>query len=113
MVVTDGRGREGDDRRRPRRSSTSLQEKLKAFDAKKPPPLPVAMGLTDRPGPPPKTYLLERGELANRAAEVQPGFPAVLSPGGKPAPADGRAAAEQHRPAAGAGEVDRQSRTTR
>ena len=41
------------------------------------------MGLTDRPGPPPKTFLLERGELANTGDEVQPGFPAILSPGGK------------------------------
>src|SRR5690606_20591068 len=40
-----------------------LQKKLKTFDRKKPAPLPVAMGLTDRPGPPPKTHLLERGEL--------------------------------------------------
>ena len=35
------------------------------------------MGLTDRPGPPPKTFLLERGELANKGAEVQPGFPTI------------------------------------
>ncbi len=64
-----------------------LQKRLKAFDGKRPPPLPVAMGLTDRPGPPPRTHLLERGELANKGAEVEPGFPAVLSPGGKAAPA--------------------------
>ena len=61
-----------------------LQKKLKAFDVKKPAALPVAMGLTDRPGPPPKTHLLERGELANKGTEVRPGFPTVLSPGGKP-----------------------------
>jgi hypothetical protein len=61
-----------------------LRAKLKAFDARKPAPLPVAMGLTDKPGPPPKTFLLERGELSNKGAEVQPGYPAVLSPGGKP-----------------------------
>ena len=41
------------------------------------------MGLTDKPGPAPKTFLLERGELANKGAEVQPGFPAVLLPGYK------------------------------
>jgi hypothetical protein len=64
-----------------------LQKRLKTFDAKKPPPPPVAMGLTDRPGPPPKTFLLERGELANRGAEVEPGFPTVLSPGGQATPA--------------------------
>jgi hypothetical protein len=55
-----------------------LQAQLKAFDALRPPPLPVAMGLSDRPGPPPKTYLLERGVLANKGAEVRPGFPDVL-----------------------------------
>jgi Protein of unknown function (DUF1553)/Protein of unknown function (DUF1549) len=64
-----------------------LQKRLKGFDGRKPALLPVAMGLTDRPGPPPKTYLLERGELSNAAAEVQPGFPTTLSPGGKPTPA--------------------------
>ena len=57
---------------------TMLQDRLKAFDATKPALLPVAMGLTNKPGPPPKTHLLERGELTQRAAEVRPGFPAVL-----------------------------------
>jgi hypothetical protein len=65
-----------------------LQKKLKEFDGKKPAPLPVAMGLIDHPGPPSKTHLLERGELANKGAEVEPGFPAVLSPGSKAAPAN-------------------------
>jgi hypothetical protein len=64
-----------------------LQKRLKGFDGKKPPPAPVAVGLTDRPGPPPKTYLLERGELANKGAEVEPGFPSALSAGGKATPA--------------------------
>jgi hypothetical protein len=64
-----------------------LQDRLKTFDPQKPDPLPVAMGLTDRPGPPPPTHLLERGELTQRAGEVQPGFPAVLSRNGQPAPA--------------------------
>ncbi len=60
-----------------------LQKKLKTFDGKKPAALPVAMGLTDNPGPPPRTFLLERGELANRAEEVQPGFPSILDRAGK------------------------------
>ncbi|HEY1376554.1 MAG TPA: DUF1549 and DUF1553 domain-containing protein [Gemmataceae bacterium] len=55
-----------------------LKRRLAAFDDHKPAPLPVALGLADRPGPPPKTYLLERGELANRAGEVEPGTPAIL-----------------------------------
>jgi hypothetical protein len=65
----------------------SLRQQLKAFDPEKPAPLPVTMGLTDALGPPPKTYVLDRGELGHRAAEVQPGFPAILSPGGKVVPA--------------------------
>src|SRR5207248_3189735 len=64
-----------------------LQRRLKAFDGRKPAPLPAAMGLADLPGTPPTTHVLERGELAHRAAKVQPGFPAILWPGGKPAPA--------------------------
>jgi hypothetical protein len=58
-----------------------VKKRLAGFDGKKPPPPSVAMGLTDRPGPPPKTYLLERGELANRGAEVEPGFPVILTGG--------------------------------
>ncbi|MCI0705644.1 MAG: DUF1549 and DUF1553 domain-containing protein, partial [Planctomycetia bacterium] len=61
-----------------------LKNKLKAFDKKKPPAPPVAMGLTDKPGPPPKTFLLERGELGSKGVEVQPGFPTVLLPNQKP-----------------------------
>lgn len=60
----------------------TLKYLLKASGGKPGPP-PVAMGLTDKPGPPPRTYLLERGLLANRGEEVFPGFPAVVSPGGK------------------------------
>ena len=61
----------------------TLRAKLKTFDAKKPAALPVAMGLTDKPGPVPKTFLLERGELANKGAEVHPGFLTTLTPNGK------------------------------
>jgi hypothetical protein len=60
----------------------SLKDRLKSFDKKKPPPLPVAMGLTDKPGPPPKWHLLSRGELSSPAGEVSPGYPVVLT-GGK------------------------------
>ncbi|HSQ56699.1 MAG TPA: DUF1549 domain-containing protein, partial [Gemmata sp.] len=62
----------------------ALQKRLKAFDGKKPKALPAAMGLTDNPGPPPKTYLLERGEISNRGEEVLPGFPAIVSADFKP-----------------------------
>ncbi len=59
-----------------------LKRQLKTFDAKKP-IAAVAMGLTDKPGDPPRTFLLERGELANKGAEVLPGFPVMLSPNRK------------------------------
>src|SRR5262249_14491856 len=65
----------------------SLQDQLKPFDKLKPSPLPVAMGLRDAEGAPPKTFLLERGELSNRAAEVQPGFPIILTANLQAAPA--------------------------
>ncbi len=55
-----------------------LQAELKKFDAKKPKPLPVAMGLTD--GSVAKTFLLERGELNSRGEEIHAGFPIALSP---------------------------------
>ncbi|MBN9519506.1 DUF1553 domain-containing protein [bacterium] len=82
-----------------KKSADGLRAKLKAFDAQKPRPLPTAMGLTDRPGPPPKTHVLERGELGNKGAEVQPGFPTTLVPGATDAavspvpPGSGRRAA--------------------
>ncbi|VTR96202.1 Uncharacterized protein OS=Singulisphaera acidiphila (strain ATCC BAA-1392 / DSM 18658 / VKM B-2454 / MOB10) GN=Sinac_4601 PE=4 SV=1: PSCyt2: PSD1 [Gemmata massiliana] len=70
-----------------------LKAKLKAFDSKKPPAPPVAMGLTDKPGVPPKTFLLERGELDKKGVEVEPGFPVVLLPESKEAPATVKALA--------------------
>jgi hypothetical protein len=57
-----------------------LREKLKQFDGRKPPALPVAMGLADGNGPASRTFLLERGELSNHGEEVQPGFPIILTP---------------------------------
>jgi hypothetical protein len=60
---------------------TALKDQLKKFDAKKPKALPIAMGLTDKAGPPPKTRLLERGELSNPAAEVSPGYPVIVDRG--------------------------------
>jgi hypothetical protein len=55
-----------------------LQAELKQFDDRRPPPLPTAMGMRQSPQPPPKTFVLERGELNSPADEVQPGFPSVL-----------------------------------
>jgi len=53
---------------------------ITGFAFKKPPLAPIAMGLTDS-AKPEKTFILERGELANRGAEVQPGFPRALFDG--------------------------------
>ena len=63
------------------------RQKVKSFDAKKPPAMPVALGMVDRAGPPPKTHLLERGDLMNKSLEVEPGFPSTLLPHSKPRPA--------------------------
>jgi hypothetical protein len=58
-----------------------LQRKLKPLEGRKPPPAAVAMGLADQSAAAAKTVILERGELANRGAEVQPGFPRILTNG--------------------------------
>jgi hypothetical protein len=64
-----------------RAEEAKLQQKLKELDRYKPAPLPVAMGLQDAGAKAAKTFLLERGELGHPGAEVQPGWPAILSPG--------------------------------
>ncbi len=65
----------------------AVKAKLKLFDNKKPPAPPVAMALGDKPGAAPKTFLFERGEPGNKGDEVMAGFPAILLPNGKEAPA--------------------------
>ncbi len=57
-----------------------LRQTLQQFDAHKPAPLPVAMGLQDKREPSAKTFLLERGELNQRGPEIPPAWPLVLSP---------------------------------
>jgi hypothetical protein len=71
-----------------RRRHKEHREELSKFDSLRPIPLPVAMGLRDTVGEPAKTYVLERGEFGQAGDEVQPGFPAIFSPGqeAKPAP---------------------------
>jgi len=64
----------------------SLLRELAAFDARKPAPQPTAMGLQTAPAPA-KTFLLTRGELGHPGDEVFAGFPAVVSPDRRPAPA--------------------------
>lgn len=57
-----------------------LTKELKEYAHEKPSALPTAMGLQDG-GAPVKTLVLVRGELGHPGAEVQPGFPVILSPG--------------------------------
>jgi hypothetical protein len=64
-----------------------LQEQLKKFDGKRPAALPVALGVQDAGGSPPRTFRLERGELGSPAEEVQPGWPRILAPDFQPEPA--------------------------
>jgi len=64
-----------------RAKQQQLQKELKLFEARKP-SLPVTMGLQDD-AKPVKTFLLVQGELKDRAEEVRPGFPLILTPGNK------------------------------
>src|SRR5579872_175116 len=54
-----------------------FSDRLKEIDSTKP-KVPIAIGL-ENSGKPEKTFLLERGEPANKGKEVQPGFPVVLT----------------------------------
>lgn len=56
-----------------------LQKKLSTFDNIKPTSLPLAMAVTDVPGKPPETHLLEGGNyLRPVAATLEPGTPEFL-----------------------------------
>jgi hypothetical protein len=65
-----------------------LRQQIRRFDGKKPPPLPVAMGLGDAGDKAPPTFVLERGELSQRGEEVQPGYPIILTADHQPRPAE-------------------------
>jgi hypothetical protein len=57
-----------------------LGKQLAAFDRHKPAPLPVAMVITDVGPVAPPTFLLKRGNLNHKGAEVTPGFLSVINP---------------------------------
>lgn len=59
-------------------------QELAAVEAKKPAPLPKAIGLRVDGTEAPRTFLLERGELSHRGDEVTPGFPIILSAAARP-----------------------------
>jgi len=66
----------------------ALQKELQTFAGKKPAPLPVAMGLKNKPGAPAKTFLLRRGELHSPADLIEPAWPVILSPDFEAKPLD-------------------------
>lgn len=57
-----------------------LQAELAAHDHLKPPPLPVAMAITDAGRQPPPTFVLATGNVRKPLGEVTPGFPEFLGP---------------------------------
>jgi hypothetical protein len=58
-----------------------LGKQLAALDHLKPPPLPVTMGVTDVGPVAPATFVLKRGNLNRKGAEVQPGFLSAIDLG--------------------------------
>ena len=64
-------------------SSEEKKERSRLVDAlnrmPKPAPLPMTMALKNTNGPPPRTFVLARGDYNNPREEVQPGFPFILS----------------------------------
>ena len=65
---------------RDRQLHQMLSKAMKSLDSMRPKPLPDTMAL--EVGPPAKTYLLVRGDTANRGEEVQAGFPVALTSNG-------------------------------
>ncbi len=61
-----------------RTKQQELQKELKDLEAKQP-RLPMTLGLQDDLKPV-QTFVLTRGELKDRAEEVRPGFPIILTP---------------------------------
>src|SRR6185437_13122712 len=55
-----------------------LQKKIAAFDAIKPEPLPMAMGVADIDCEPPATHRLGTGNYRKPRERVQPAFPSAL-----------------------------------
>lgn len=67
----------------------SLLDELRAAQRERPAEPATAMGLADEGTTSARTYLLERGELANRGYEVSPGVPVILAHAGPRADAAG------------------------
>jgi hypothetical protein len=71
-----------------RLSRKAVLEEIERLNRTRPKPMPAVMGITDKAGPVPKTFLLKRGDFRQKGEEVLPGFPSVLSRFGlyEPAP---------------------------
>ncbi len=74
-----------------RASRKLLLQEIEALTHKRPKPLAAAMGIADKNDPPAKAFLLKRGDYRQKGAEVQPGFPLVLTSGESVQPAPGGA----------------------
>jgi hypothetical protein len=70
-----------------RQEHARLTKAIKELEGHRPRPLAAAMGLRDDVKTPARTFFLERGERTSPGAEVQPGFPLILSPQQREAPA--------------------------
>jgi hypothetical protein len=74
----------------------ALQRELAKYDALRPPALPTVMAVSNGPGPPPPTHVLEAGDYRKPEEEVAPGVPDALGPPaslpGGPSPFGTRAA---------------------
>jgi hypothetical protein len=55
-----------------------LQDQIRAFENRKPAPLPMTLGLHDNAAVSAKTFVLKAGSLSNPDEEVHPGFPIIL-----------------------------------
>jgi len=62
------------------RARKELQEEIKKINPTRLKPLPAAMGITDK-AEPGQTFLLQRGDIAQKGEAVGPGFPSVLAGG--------------------------------
>lgn len=58
----------------------ALQRELAKYDALRPPALPTVMAVSNGPGPPPPTHVLEAGDYRKPEEEVAPGVPEALGP---------------------------------
>jgi hypothetical protein len=63
---------------------SALREQQHALEAQMPAPTPAAWAIQD--AGPAKTFVLKRGDVKAKAAEVKPGFPRVLADADAPAP---------------------------